>query len=671
MADKNSGWACTQSASIVAETNTTVTIRVICYWQNQGWTYNMNYVSAWSYCDGGSVCVKDNSSINTTGNNQAAYEMGRHDFVVAKGTSGRNVACCTKITSNSTYASGTKWSGDVNVWVPAKPSYSVWYNANGGTGAPGTQTKWYDTNITLSSSRPSRTGYSFVNWNTNSNGTGTSYNPGGTYSGNSNITLYAIWKANTYTVTYNANGGTGAPGNQTKTYGVNLTLSSTKPTRENYNFLGWSTSASGGVVYNSGSTYSNNSAVTLYAVWELAYVKPRINNFAVQRCTSDGTFDEAGTYAKVNFDWSTDRTVTSVQIEWKIQNGDTWVISTVNASGTNGSVSEIVGNDELDVETTYMFKSSVSDSGGTTPSSQITLGTIKFPIDVKDKGKGVAIGKVSEKDDLFDVEWDAEFKKDVKAARINSYNFGVVGGASWYYIGDFVFDYQGQYAVIDCYLGDGQNGGHTQNTHMKIILKQGAPNSTYPIGVTTNFTQNFAPVSHVKVKIAHSATMECKLYIYLGFDWNDLTCIINGSYKTFTPSITTLTDTPITDKESAYYYNGGYTLYDNTSGTSGTVTLSQSIGSFWYTEIHYCDNNNRDHGSIRIYNSNNKTISLSIIEPSSGNSTYIRRTRITTSGTSVTPDITNAGYISIGENKTWNYSYGTNYIKITKIIGYR
>lgn len=45
-----------------------------------------------------------------------------------------------------------------------------------------------------------------------------------------------------YTIRYDANGGTGAPSSQTKTYGYTLTLSSTKPTRTGYNFLGWSTS---------------------------------------------------------------------------------------------------------------------------------------------------------------------------------------------------------------------------------------------------------------------------------------------------------------------------------------------------------------------------------------------------------------------------------------------
>ena len=48
------------------------------------------------------------------------------------------------------------------------------------------------------------------------------------------IPLYCVWQAKTYTISYNANGGSGAPASQTKTYGTTLTLSSTKPTRSGY-----------------------------------------------------------------------------------------------------------------------------------------------------------------------------------------------------------------------------------------------------------------------------------------------------------------------------------------------------------------------------------------------------------------------------------------------------
>lgn len=72
----------------------------------------------------------------------------------------------------------------------------------------------------------------------------------------------------TYTISYDANGGTGAPAAQTKTEGTNLTLSTTVPTRDGYKFKGWATSSSATTVeYASGATYSSDSQVTLYAVW--------------------------------------------------------------------------------------------------------------------------------------------------------------------------------------------------------------------------------------------------------------------------------------------------------------------------------------------------------------------------------------------------------------------
>lgn len=161
--------------------------------------------------------------------------------------------------------------------VPALTSYKVSYNANGGSGAPSAQTKYYGKALTLSSTKPTRTGYTFKGWATSASGSVT-YASGASYTANAAVTLYAVWQKITYTVKYNANGGTGAPSNQTKTYGVNLTLSSTKPTRASYvdengstvsyTFKGWATSASSSTVaYKSGATYTANAGVTLYAVW--------------------------------------------------------------------------------------------------------------------------------------------------------------------------------------------------------------------------------------------------------------------------------------------------------------------------------------------------------------------------------------------------------------------
>lgn len=156
-------------------------------------------------------------------------------------------------------------------------SYTLSYNANGGSGAPSSQTgsntgtsPYYT--FTVSSTVPTRTGYTFLGWSTSSSATSATYTGGGsitvTSSGTTN--LYAVWKVNTYTVSYNANGGTGAPSAQTKTYNVSLTLSSTVPTRSGYIFQGWATSSTGAVVYQPSGSYTANAAVTLYAIWKAA-----------------------------------------------------------------------------------------------------------------------------------------------------------------------------------------------------------------------------------------------------------------------------------------------------------------------------------------------------------------------------------------------------------------
>ena len=72
-----------------------------------------------------------------------------------------------------------------------------------------------------------------------------------------------------YTITYDVNGGSGTVASQTKTQGVDLALTTDKPTRSGYNFLGWSTSSSAtSAEYASGGTFTTDANTTLYAVWK-------------------------------------------------------------------------------------------------------------------------------------------------------------------------------------------------------------------------------------------------------------------------------------------------------------------------------------------------------------------------------------------------------------------
>lgn len=329
---------------------------------------------------------------------------------VARGTSARNIAVSASFNFDVSWAgsySGSRTASG-SVGVERKVSYTVSFNANGGSGAPGAQTRWYGEVITLSSTRPTRYGYIFQGWAKSSSGA-VEYQPGSKYGLDANTTLYAIWKAETYTISFNANGGSGAPGNQTKTYGQTLTLSSTKPNRTNYNFLGWATSSGSSTAeYQAGGSYTNNAAVTLYAVWQLAYTPPRVTNVRSDRCNSAGTLTEEGTYVKVTFNWATDYNISAIYIRHKASSSSTWTTTTVSATGRVGSVTQVIGSNGISTEYTYNIQIEVRDSVGSSTVNQ-DVPAMSYVIDFKTGGKGVAIGKPATTDNLFEVNFPTRF----------------------------------------------------------------------------------------------------------------------------------------------------------------------------------------------------------------------------------------------------------------------
>ena len=168
------------------------------------------------------------------------------------------------------------YAGDMTVYAQWTPwSHKVIFDANGGTGAPEEQTKTYGSTIKISTTIPSYTGHTFQRWDTNKNGGGTPYNPGQEYGydqdGNS-VTLYAQWTPNTYYITYDANGGSGAPAQQSYTYLKDsyIALDLKTPTRSGYKFLGWNKDKNANTVqYIAGANFSRGISenTTLFAVW--------------------------------------------------------------------------------------------------------------------------------------------------------------------------------------------------------------------------------------------------------------------------------------------------------------------------------------------------------------------------------------------------------------------
>ena len=228
-----------------------------------------NATASCTYTDKDS-CESANSGYNCILTNNGCYIKGT---AKTKCTYTTKSSCESANDGYNCVQNGTDDYGNTCYETSNKITYTITYDANGGKNAPSSQTKNKGEDLTLSSTEPTRDGYTFLGWSTHKNATSATYGKGSSYKTDSDVTLYAVWKLNaatTYIVTYDANGGKNAPSSQTKNKGENLTLSSTQPTRDGYTFLGWSTDKNAtSPTYGSNGTYDIDSDITLYAVWKI------------------------------------------------------------------------------------------------------------------------------------------------------------------------------------------------------------------------------------------------------------------------------------------------------------------------------------------------------------------------------------------------------------------
>ncbi len=155
--------------------------------------------------------------------------------------------------------------------------YTIKFNSNGGTGSMNALSMVYGTAKNLTANAFTKTGYTFNGWNTQADGSGTSYKNSEsvnnlTSTNNGEVTLYAQWKPNQYTVEFNANYDDGPTKTQTFNYDKAKNLDSAF-VRKQYIFKGWSTASDGAVEYSDRQSVINltatpNGKVTLYAKWE-------------------------------------------------------------------------------------------------------------------------------------------------------------------------------------------------------------------------------------------------------------------------------------------------------------------------------------------------------------------------------------------------------------------
>lgn len=203
--------------------------------------------------------------------------------------------------------------GSAEIKIDTATQYPISFNGNGGVNPPSTVTKYYGYDLRLPSNAPTKTGYSFVNWLSSSDGQ--YYVRYGLYTVNAASTMTAQWTPQTYSVGYNNNGGSGAIAATNKTYDQTAYFSNgsgfsrieqiNQVTNE-FELINWNTQPDGsGTSYSLGSSIPNlTSNITVYAIWRAKYIYPFISNVVSYRTTQSSTDpDDKGEYIYITFDF--------------------------------------------------------------------------------------------------------------------------------------------------------------------------------------------------------------------------------------------------------------------------------------------------------------------------------------------------------------------------------
>lgn len=266
-----------------------------------------------SYKTGDSfVCAsaeKGNGSSEGNSTSAAALTVGKTYYFLGYAVaadSGSTVKYPCKIGSTSSSSSTIGFYPE-SIFPYAK--YTIKYNANGGSGAPSSQTKTHGTSLTLSSTKPTRTGYTFKGWaltQAEANDGDWYYQAGGSCGKNENLTLYATWEEHKLTINYYSNYATSAFAdalnavgssknakvwtvdvyydNDYSTYGLanySNSSGSVYMTRTGYTATGkWGTSTSGGTLVDEDTGYSTGQALAKALDKDISSSSTSINLYA-------------------------------------------------------------------------------------------------------------------------------------------------------------------------------------------------------------------------------------------------------------------------------------------------------------------------------------------------------------------------------------------------------
>lgn len=552
----DSGYFHAQVYVTTSDSSTYTTVTVKCNAVSYGGSSSFIYGKASNTSSGayGSESSATSVSANTT------VTIKTESFTVNRTTSNQTITCKAYLRGGGTgMYNGDYDEATVSVTIPALEHWTIAYNGNkpaAATGSvnnvPSSQTKYYNTTLTLSSTTPSLTGYNFIKWNTASAGTGTSYTPG--------------------------------------------------------------------------ASYTTNAAATLYGIWQLGYVEPIINNVKAIRSDSSGNALDTGTYALITASWSVDssadngaNTVDSCTWRYKTISESNYSVSwaTITISGTSGTLSTAVGG-SFDEDQSYNIQIKITDTHGGSTVKEVILPPGFKTIDFLNGGTGVSIGKSATTTSLFDVALNTRIDNKNLYIKSNNITSNTTVTTSTY--GRYMYFKDSNDKNIG-FIDPSFSTSGSQGIRFYTVRAIGS--TTYYNGFTLWVNSTGSPT----VSFYNS---DCK----------------RAWLTALTPDV----------------------LYNNTTGTDGTVTLSSSAAGYDHMTIYFKHSDVAVYGSVDLYQPDGKNANLFLGGTGNDNGYFWPLGRdVTVSGTSIITRATNRYYYPSSVSSSSITTGKTNKIKIVRV----
>ena len=436
-------------------------------------------------------------------------------------------------------------------------------------------------------------------------------------------------------VSVSVSGCTAGTGSSIKSYtfsGPNLSKTTTSTSAES-NIV----TSSGTLTYTvnvtdtRGRTASKTATITCYA-----YSAPYFKSFEAYRSNSSGTANDNDTYANCSYNigYSSVNNTNNVTVKfyYKKNSAQSYSSTTVATNVTATTGNKVLSS--IAADSSYTMYATITDNyGGSSQSSVVTVFGAARIFNITSDGTGLAIGKMAESANLFDCHWPIKTDKPEQTMKNLTYRGQNLlsttddTSSNWVAMGNLATVYYNTTGKI--------NGQPTQNGYLLNITA--GPDSTQ--------------VHQLWAQQPNGALFHRGGNTSSGFGTTWKEVVDSSNYKTVI---------------------GPVSLYSNSSGTTGTVTLSDSAANYSYLEIFLSKDTNSGWWSVKVPSPNGKVVQVgtTYYTNASGVGLQVIGKTVTISGTSITPGT--EFYMNFNDSTGAVKAIGgQTSIKIMKVDGYK